>query len=45
MYVILILQIIFVILSNKGEKTMADYKKMYYKLFNAVTDAIEILKK
>ena len=24
---------------------MADYKKMYYKLFNFVTDAIEILKK
>ena len=23
---------------------MADYKSMYYKLFNAVTDAIEILK-
>lgn len=24
---------------------MADYKSMYYKLFNAFTDAIEILQK
>lgn len=24
---------------------MADYKKMYYKVFNAITDSMEILKK
>ena len=29
---------------NKRENTMPDYKKMYTKLFNSVTDAIEILK-
>ena len=26
------------------EKTMADYKKMYLQMYNAITDAIEILK-
>ena len=29
----------------KGVNVMADYKSMYYKLFNAFTDAIEILQK
>jgi hypothetical protein len=28
-----------------GEFTMADYNKMYIKLFNAVTDAINVLQK
>ena len=27
----------------KGEVTMPDYKTMYAKLFNAITDAVEIL--
>jgi len=29
----------------KGENVMADYKTMYYKLFNSLSDAIEILQK
>ena len=29
---------------RKKEKTMADYKKMYLQMYNAITDAIEILK-
>ena len=29
---------------TKGEIDMPDYKKMYHKLFNAMTDAIENMK-
>ena len=31
--------------NSKGDFIMPDYKKMYFKLFNSVTDAIEILQK
>lgn len=33
----------FLILAKHGGIIMPDYKTMYYKLFSAVTDAIEIL--
>ena len=29
---------------KKKRKTMVDYKKMYLQMYNAITDAIEILK-
>ena len=29
---------------TKGDKAMADYKSLYYQLFNKITDVIEELK-
>ena len=34
----------FILTKNKEELTMADYKTMYFELFNKITDVIEELK-
>ena len=39
------LRTFFIYEAERKQKNMADFKKMYYDLFNSITDAIEILKK
>ena len=35
----------FIVMKIKEEPTVADYKKMYFELFNKITDVIEDFKK